>query len=202
MTDFITPEMWAKEAKFLPWAALNEFMVDSFRIAVVRRAMTSMQQVGGKHKATIQRIVRNKAAVPGFRNAGKAPLPLQIQPAAIVFIKESELVSAVLSVWAETVPDLRDGIQAFLAARNWPLLPADADRTLIPGWLMDWPENDDLQTLGDAYLEATYPNGDSPYTRDDACLMICWISLRLPVNLPEDDEEEGETDEAEEPAAE
>lgn len=197
MTDFITPEMWTKEAKFLPWAALNEFMVDSFRTAVVRRAMTSMQQVGGKHKATIQRIVRNKATVPGFRNAGKAPLPLQIQPAAIVFTKESELVGAVLAVWAETVPDLRDGVHAFLATRNWPLLPADADRTLIPGWLMDWPEKDDLQTLGEAYLAATYPNNDSPYTRDDACLMICWMSGRLPVNLPEDEDGPEETPAAE-----
>jgi hypothetical protein len=70
------------------------------------------------------------------------------------------------------------------------VLPAEADRSKLPGFLTTWPEGQDYDTLGKAYTEM-FP-GDS-VEDNDLRLMIVWLAGRLPYDMyADDDEEEGE----------
>ena len=130
--------------------------------------------------------------MPGFRNPSKAPVQVQVRPAAGVFAKDSDMVKAVLAVWAESQPELRQQAYDFLAARDWELLPAEADRGVLPGWVFKWPVNDALHTLGNAFIDDGHPD----VSLDDACLMICWVSGRLPVDMPKEGEEDAAAEDA------
>lgn len=192
LLDNLPDEFKDTTARFLPWVVLNQFMIDSYRIEVVRTAMTAMGKLGGKHKATVERMIRKHAKVPGFRNAAKAPMQVRIQPAANVFKAESDMTAAILALWADANSELRGAMGVWLKARGWKTLPAALDRTVLPGWLPTWPENEDLQDLGQAFIDET----EADVELYDACLMLCIVSGRLPVDFPSDDED-GATDEAE-----
>jgi hypothetical protein len=54
----------------------------------------------------------------------------------------------------------------------------EVDRTRLPGFLTQWPEEDDYEVIYEIFTE-DYP--DSDYGIDDVSLMAVWLSLRLPV---------------------
>jgi len=76
------------------------------------------------------------------------------------------------------------------------LLPVDADRAKLPGFLVRWPQKDSYDVLDAAYAEA-YP--DAKTETDDLRLMVVWMSGRLPYEMVDDeadDEEDSEEVEA------
>ena len=164
-------------AEFLPFHALNEFMRPDYRLTVVRAALAALPGLPAPMRAPIDALTKQIVRVPGFRNSLQAPLPMRAGPMASAFEQSPELVSAILAAWAETHADLRQNVYDLLKARNWEVLPPDADRTKLPGFLTHWPEGEDFETLNKAFAEV-YP--DTAAKTDDVSLMVVWMSGRLP----------------------
>jgi hypothetical protein len=172
-------------------------MRDDYRQTVVRRAMNSLPNLPDDLRIAIDKQTKRHVTVPGFRNSIKAPMSLKIRPMAEAFEKRADLVGVVLAAWAETQAELRQQVYDLLTERGWEVLPIEADRTKLPGFLTRWPANEDFDVLNEAFKEK-YPG--SEITTDDISLMAVWISTRLPLEVEGEDEED--TDETEETPAE
>ena len=171
-----------KKAQFLPFHAINEFMRDDYQMEVVRRTLQSLDDLPGSLRQPIDRLTRQKVHVPGFRNADKAPAGVRLRPTAEAFEKSPELAAAILSAWAAVRADLASRVYDFLVSQGWEILPVDADRSRLPGFLTRWPLGKSFEQLYKAYIEA-YP--DCKDNQDDVSLMIVWLSGRLPFETEE-----------------
>jgi len=121
-----------------------------------------------------------------------APLPLRVKGAVTAFERHPEFTAQVLQGWSELHVDLRARVFEMLKARNWEqLLPPEADRSKLPGFMTQWPKTETYEVLDHTYAEM-FP--DSPAESDDIRLMSVWIANRLPYELFED--EEGDAEEA------
>ncbi|MCB9134721.1 MAG: hypothetical protein H6636_04790 [Anaerolineales bacterium] len=189
--------MSKKEVSFLPFHALSHFMRDDFRQTVIRRTMNALSDLPDGLRANIDKQTKRFVTVPGFRNSVKAPVGLKIRAMNDAFEKRADLVGALLAGWVETHAELRQQVYDLLTERGWEVLPLDADRTKLPGFLTVWPANEDFEVLNEAY-KAKYPD-ESEVTTDDVSLMAVWISTRLPLEVEgEENDEEGEEDTEEE----
>ena len=191
-----------QEIPFFPFHAINEFMRPDFRLSMIRTTLQALPQLPETLRTPIDRLTRQVVKVPGFRNSAKAPTSLKVKPMADTFEKNPQLVSAILSAWSEAKPELRQQVYDLLSERGWEVLPPEADRTQLPGFLTAWPKGEDFEVLNAAYKEA-YP--DSSESSDEISLMVVWLSGRLPYQMEEDEEEElgeeNETDIAEDEAS-
>lgn len=179
--------MSEKSAEFLPFHAINEFMRTDYRAAVVRAALNALPKLPASFRAPIDNMTKLVVRVPGFRNPLQAPAPMKVGPTASAFEQSPELVSAILAAWAEANAELRSQVYDLLKSRGWEVLPPDADRTKLAGFLTHWPEGEDFDTLNKAYAQA-HPNAGA--STDDVSLMAVWLSGRLPYHAHEDDGEE------------
>jgi hypothetical protein len=190
------------KTRFLPFNAINEFMRDDYRNSVVRQVLTQAESLPDEQRAALERATKKVVTVPGFRNSAKAPAALRVRATTDAFTKSSPLVAVILTAWGELHAPLRQLVYDFLTGRGWTVFPPDADRTLLPGFMITWPKNEDFETLGAAFKEK-YP--DSEVTSDDLSLMEVWVSMRLPYQTEDEDEPEAEagalTDEDFPPAA-
>jgi hypothetical protein len=166
-----------KHAQFLPFHAINEFMRDEYRLQVIRETLNALPSLPDEFHQSIDLQTRKVVQIPGFRNSSKAPLPVRVKPPADAFEKSPQLVAVILAAWSAAHPDLRQRVYDLLILRNWEILPPDADRTKLPGFIAKWPVGEDFETLNTAYM-TKYP--DQPAGSDDISLMVVWISSRLP----------------------
>lgn len=164
-------------------------MRDDFRQTVIRRTMNAYADLPENLRANIDKQTKKSVTIPGFRNSVKAPVGLKIRLMNDAFEKRADLVGALLAGWAETHAELRQQVYDLLTERGWEVLPIEADRTKLPGFLTVWPANEDFEVLNAAY-KAKHP--DSEATEDDVSLMAAWISTRLPFEVEGKEEEEGE----------
>jgi len=174
-----------KKIPFLPFHAINEFMLDDYRQQVIASVLASRESLPADASRHLASLIKKHVAVPGFRNANKAPAGMQRKPAIKAFQKSPQFVAGILAAWAELHPELRQQTYDLLTARGWELLPPDADRTRLPGFMTVWPAGEHFETLVTAFREA-YP--DSAAGDDDISLMTVWLGGRLPYA------QEGETD--------
>ena len=172
-----------KQAQFLPFHAINEFMRSDFRYEVIRSALQAVE-AAGENRARLDQLTRKHVSVPGFRNSAKAPLGLRVKPTAEAFEKSPQLVAAILSAWAAARPELASRVHQLLTERDWKILPLEAERSKLPGFLTHWPKGEDFETLVQAY-QAAFP--DANETSDEISLMVVWLSDRLPYDLDEND---------------
>jgi len=166
-----------KKAAFLPFHAVNEFMLSAYRAEVIRTALLAAPHLPAPLGRRLNTLTRKHVRVAGFRDARKAPPRLRVQPSVKVFEKNAEFAAAVLAAWAESRSALRRQVYDLLTARGWETLPPEADRTRLPGFLAEWPEDEHFETLTAAF-RTQYP--DSQASDDDIALMCVWISGRLP----------------------
>lgn len=183
-----------REIPFLPYHALNEFMRPDFRQDVVRQALSAAPNLPENHHLTLDRLTRSYVKVPGFRNSSKAPLAARVRPTAEVFEKHPDMVAAILSAWAESRPELRQQVYDLLSDRGWGVLPPEADRTTLPGFIPTWPKDEDFEVLNEAYA-ARFPEAGT--STDDVSLMVVWISGRLPYQIEGEEDDEEDWDETE-----
>jgi hypothetical protein len=172
-----------KQAQFLPFHAINEFMRDDYRLQVVRRTLESLAALPADFQAPIERLTRRFVQVPGFRNSAKAPWQKRVRPTAEAFEKSAPLVAAILSAWSAVHPELRQQVYDLLIVRDWQVLPPETDRTKLPGFIAAWPKGEDFETLNKAFAEK-YPEAQT--NTDDVSLMIVWLSTRLPFPTEEE----------------
>ncbi len=171
-----------KTVELLPYHAINEFMRNDFRLAVVRSTLAALPGLPPNYKSAIDRLTKKHVKVPGFRNSEKAPAAVKAAPIAEAFEKHADLVGAVLAAWVESHAELRQSIYDFLTSRGWELLPLDADRVKMGGFLVTWPKDESFEVLSGAYKES---HPDSSYTTDEVLLMMVWMTMHLPFNMVE-----------------
>jgi hypothetical protein len=179
------------QVAFLPYHAINEFMLDDYRHEVVSTALNALPELPEELRASLEGQIRRAVRVPGFRNSGKAPLQLKVKPTEKAFEKSAELVALVLAAWAEANPVLRQQVFDLLVGNGWEILPIEADRTQLPGWLTVWPAGQDYDVLYETF-RSTYPEVEAQ--KNDVSLMVVWLSGRLPYHVEGEDEEEEEED--------
>jgi hypothetical protein len=177
--------MNAEQASFLPFHAINEFMLDDYREQVIRAVLSRQDELPEERQAGLSRVAKTAVRVPGFRNSAKAPAALKVKPFIKAFGKDPEAVAEVIASWAELSPELRLRVYDLLVSLGWELLPAEADRTQLPGFLPQWPSEHDFAAINQEY-QGRYP--DFPADSYDVSLMTVWLSMRLPMEtIPTED---------------
>ncbi len=166
-----------KTTQFLPFHAINEFMRDDFRLSLIRSILSALPGVSKDHRDQIEKLTKKFVQIPGFRISTKAPVSLRLKPTIDAFEKHPQLVSAMMAAWSETHNELRNQVYDLLVSRGWEVLPADADRTRLPGFIPVWPKEEDFEKLTLAFKEK-YPSSNVEV--DDISLMVVWVSGRLP----------------------
>lgn len=165
-------------------------MLNDYRHKVIQTVFLNFDRLPGGRRSAINNLVKRQIQVPGFRNSAQAPAGVKARAAGATFEKSPDFVAQILQGWSEIHPELREKVHAFLTAREWEILPADADRTKLPGFLPKWPQGQDYDVLGQAFAEM-YP--DETVDENDLRLMIVWLSGRLPYDMyGDEDAEEGE----------
>lgn len=180
-----------KQARFIPFHAINEFMLPEYRLKLLQEVFGNFDHLPEGRQTAINRLVKKLAKVAGFRNSTLAPASMKSRAAVSAFERSPELVAQICQAWFELHPDLAGKVVDFLKLRGWEVLPVEADRSVLPGFLTRWPEKDNFVTLDDAFAN-TYPE-DTTHEYD-LNMMIVWVSGRLPVELV--------TEEAEKPSPE
>jgi hypothetical protein len=202
-----------QKIEFLPFHAINDFMRPDFRLIVIKDALSKLPGLPSSLREPVERNIRKSVKIPGFRHPEKAPLLMKITPCAQVFEKNPEFVADLLAAWAEAHPSLRSQVMQVFQQRgwyffptqitsaaefslpttekDWGILPATADRTRLPGFVIYWPKSENFEALYDTYIDI-YPGGES--SMDEVGLMAVWLSMRLPYHHT------GSADEADESA--
>ena len=179
MNEEISKSENSSKLEFIPFNAINEFMRSDYRMIFLRSTMLALPDLSPKTQASINKMIKRFVKVPGFRNSTKAPASVKAVSMVKPFENQSKLVATIISGWAEYNSELRQQVFDILSGLNWKLLPSDADRTRLPGFLTQWPEEDDYEKIYEDFIKV---NPESPYGIDDVSLMAVWLSLRLPVN--------------------
>jgi hypothetical protein len=169
--------------KFLPFNAINGYMRPDYQTNVAKVVLTNLPRLTENTRSRINNIIRKAVVIPGFRNSMLAPPSLKLRPYISTMEKNAELTAITLKAWADFNDELRARVFQLLIERTWEIIPADADRTILPGFLPTWPENENFETINQAYKEK-YPEVEA--NSDDISLMASWLSGRLPF---QDDEE-------------
>lgn len=178
-------EQGEKKAAFLPFHALNEFMTPDYRLEVIRSVLIALPDLPDSLRHPIDKLTGKLVKIPGFRNSLKAPIPLRIKPTIEAFEKSPNLVAAILSAWAENHANLREKVFTLLEQRKWEVLPIEADRSKLPGFLTIWPQGENFDGLNQAFKE-TFPEFET--SNNDVSLMVVWLSGRLPYQFTETQE--------------
>lgn len=174
--------MSEKRAQFIPFHAVNEFLLPEYRLTMIQQAFNEFNALPGDRQAAINRLVRKSVQVPGFRNSALAPASVKARAAVSVFEKSAEFSAQIMAAWRDLHPELARKVYELLQSRGWELLPLEADRSKLPGFLTRWPKDETFEVLDDAFA-AAYP-GDEAHEYD-INMMIAWLSGRLPVELVE-----------------
>lgn len=169
-----------KRAKFIPFHAINEFMLPEYRLKLLQEVFGNFDRLTEQRRSSINRLVKKLVKVAGFRNSALAPAALKSRAAVSAFERSSEMVAQICQAWFELHTDLAAKVVEFLKSRGWEVLPVEADRAVLPGFLTRWPEKDNFVTLDDAFAQA-YPE-DTTHEYD-LNMMFVWVSGRLPVEL-------------------
>jgi hypothetical protein len=194
--------MTENQVEFLPFHAINEFMRDDFRLAVIRSALGALGSLPESHRLTLNRLTTKLVKIPGFRHSDKAPALVRAIPTVKAFEKSPELVAAILNTWAEAHASLRAQVYEILLGRGWKtfsadmskptklpdlktpndwgILPVEADRTKLPGFLAFWPHGETFEALYQAFSEK-FPEEQA--SLDETSLMAVWLALRLPYQI-------------------
>jgi hypothetical protein len=175
-------EKGEKKVSFLPFHAINEFMTSEYRLEVVRSTLAALPDLPEKFQSPIDKLTGRLVKIPGFRHSLKAPTPLRVKPTVDAFEKSPDLVAAILSAWAEAHAGLRENVYSLLQARGWEILPIDAERARLPGFISIWPHGENFEVLSQAFREM-FPVAAA--SSDDIALMVIWISGRLPYQFTE-----------------
>ena len=182
-----------KKVPFVPFHAINQFMVEEFRHQVVQEVLNGVDNLDGGKRNQFQNLIKNYVKIPGFRNSALAPKMVKIKGAISAFEKSPQFAAQTLSIWTDIHADLKQKVYDLLVARGWEILPKDADRTKLPGFMVKWHPKDSYEVINKAFVE-TYPGETS--SDNDVRLMTVWLSDRLPFDSNDDDPQEVEEEKA------
>jgi hypothetical protein len=165
---------------FLPWSAVNAFMLEDFQLEVIKTVLTGYEHLDSEQRRSLNAQIKRGVKVPGFRNAISAPISIRTKHSIELFEKNAAFAGNVLSAWAKIYSSLAELVHPFLEDRQWKILPLAAEHEKLPGFLTQWPLEDEFEVLTKAFREA-YP--ESEYTDNQISLMCVWLAGRLPYEL-------------------
>ncbi len=169
-----------QEIPFLPFAAINNFMLDDYRVEVLNKVISGLNRQTNRNAGILKSLVKRYIQVPGFRDASKAPAALIARNAEKPFQQASDFAGRLIACWADLYPGLAAEVHALLVERQWPeLLPVDADRNEMPGFYASWPQDETFETILAAYKEKYPQSTAGDY---DISLMTVWLGGRLPLD--------------------
>jgi hypothetical protein len=116
-----------------------------YRVILIRSTLSALPNLSINTQRSIDKLTKKHVKVPGFRNSSKAPASVKAVAMVKPFEKEPKLVSTILAGWAESNSDLRSQVFNLLMKLEWQLLPLEANRTRLPGFMPQWPEEDDYE---------------------------------------------------------
>ena len=181
-----------EQKQFLPFNAINEFMVEDYRFSVIQRVLAGTADLPSEQRSRLAKMIKKYIRVSGFRNSAQAPAGLIARHAVKEFEKHPDFTARVLAAWADLNADLRQQVYDLLKSRDWELLPAEADRTRLPGFMTAWSKTETYDVLDAAFAEM-YPESPSEAAfQDDLRLMVVWVAGCLPYDLFMEDQEETE----------
>jgi hypothetical protein len=175
-----------QKTQFAPFHAINDFMLPEFRLHVLQTVLSRLDQLTPERRTAIQKQIKRSLKIPGFRNALLAPLPVKIKNSVSIFERSPEYAAQIIAGWADLHPELRAQVFELLTERGWELLPADVERTKLPGYLTRWPGSDSFEVIVKAFQEKF---SQTDVTDHDISLMAVWLSTRLPYDVVEKPEE-------------
>lgn len=174
-----------EQIRYLPFHAINEFMIDEYREKVVRYVFENLGNIPSSRKNTILSIFKKQVKIPGFRDSSLAPNPIKVKHGCQLFERNPDFVAQVLQAWAELQTDLRQKVYEMLISRGWKnILPPEIDRSKLPGFQVVWPKTETYEVLDQTFYEQN-PGLDIP--NDDIRLMAVWLVNALPYELFEED---------------
>ena len=177
-----------EKEQYLPFHAINEFMRDDYRLAVITEVLSNIESIQGEKRSAIGKLIAKYVNVPGFRNGNLAPVGRKAKSCVTLFERSPEFVSQVLEGWAWNHPKLAKETYKVLLDKSWEgLQPFELDRSKLPGFLTHWPKADTFEELIKT-INSNDPNMNE--SDDNISLMAVWIGNRLPYDLFADDAEE------------
>jgi hypothetical protein len=180
-----------KRIAYFPFHAINEYMLPEYRLNVIGAVLRGLENIPGERRGAINNYIKRYVSVPGFRNSAAAPLAVKIRSAVASFEKRPDFAATLLQAWSELNADLRGRVYAMLEGRGFEgVLPADADRSKLPGFQTAWPKTETYEALDQAFYDA---NPGFEASTDDIRLMVVWLVNRLPYDLFDEDEHGEET---------
>jgi hypothetical protein len=182
------------KAEFLPFHAINNFMLPEFRQSILQEVLSNLDSLSPERRGAINGQLKRLLKVPGFRNSANAPIKIKIKNSVTPFERNPEFVAQIVAGWTELNLELRQQVFDLLTERGWEMLPIDADRTKLPGFLTRWPAKETFEAVNAAFHEK-YPEQQTE--DNDISLMTVWLSDRLPYDLIEEEEDSGEQEEQE-----
>jgi hypothetical protein len=175
--------MEENKVQLAPFHALNQFMIPEYRLSIIQKVLTHIDELPANQKGVINAMIRKYVTVPGFRNSALAPVAIKVKGAVNAFERNPEFVIRFLSAWAELNSELRGQVYDFLKERNWEVFPVDTDRTKLPGFFTQWPKEETYDVLDKAFMEK-YP--EVAFDENDTRLMIVLMGMRLPFEMQEE----------------
>lgn len=176
-----------KQTQFFHFHTINEFMLPEYRLQVLTQVISNLDTLPAELRAQLSAQIRQLVKVPGFRNSSQAPAAVKVRGSVQAFERSPQFAANVLSAWSVLNPELGQQVHDFLTARGWKLLPVDADRTKLPGFLTRWPKAEQFDVLDEAF-RVQFP--ESTASKDDVSLMVVWMSTRLPFELVDQPDDE------------
>jgi len=175
-----------KQIQYFPFHAINEFMLPDYRLHVIQTVLSGFDDLPSERRSAINNLIKRHVQVPGFRNSTQAPMSVKARASVPVFERRPEFVASILQGWSDIHSMLRTKVFDFLKGREWEILPPEADRTKLPGFLTTWPEGETYDVLGEAFAQAY--SGEA-VEENDLRLMIVWLADRLPYGMDGEEEE-------------
>jgi hypothetical protein len=176
-----------KTVEYLPFHAVNEFMRDDYRFAVIAEVMQHLDSVPSANRKEITQEISRNVKISGFRNSNQAPVTIKAKQSAGLFQKSARYSAAIINAWSSLHPDLASTVWTVLSEHGWEPLPLEANREKLPGYQVKWPKSDTFEVLQQAVRNV---NASLTETDDDISLMAVWVGNRLPYDLFIEAEEE------------
>ncbi|MHC1740906.1 MAG: hypothetical protein AB9897_07325 [Anaerolineaceae bacterium] len=175
-----------EKVEYLPFHAINEFMRDDYRLAVITEVLSNQDKIAAEKRAILGKLIAKFVIVQGFRNSNLAPVGRKAKSSTTLFEHSAEFVALIIDSWRELHLPLAGAVFAELSAREWEnLQPLEGDRLQLPGFLIHWPIKDNFEVLIKAVKERAPELVESD---DNISLMVVWLGNRLPYDLYAQDE--------------
>lgn len=172
--------MDTEKTQFLPFHAINDFMMPDFRLNVLQSVLGNLDSLTAERRSAIQGLLKRTLKIPGFRNPLQAPVGLKVRNSVDTFERSPDFVAQIVAAWTEARPELRQQVFDLLVDLGWELLPVDAERTKLPGFLTRWPKSDSFDAITGAFHQKY---ADVEAADNDISLMTVWLGGRLPYDV-------------------